>query len=134
MPLTKSFTNLVQDRAAHDPEFAASLQREGVDTIPAPLSLRGALRLIWLAAKYPILGNGDVQIAGTASRLGVRRRSPSAAMNRLLAGISVRRRNRTYHYRRHNEPGAGGPRRVVTSASVGIYSFGGSPGNWPSLR
>lgn len=32
MPVTKSFKGLVQHRAAHDPEFAAALMREGIDT------------------------------------------------------------------------------------------------------
>jgi hypothetical protein len=32
MPLTKSFKELVQDRAARDPEFAAALLRE--DPVP----------------------------------------------------------------------------------------------------
>jgi hypothetical protein len=31
MPLKKSFNELVQDRAARDPEFAAALLREGID-------------------------------------------------------------------------------------------------------
>jgi hypothetical protein len=28
-----------------------------------PLTLRDGLRLIWQAAKYPVLGNGDYQLA-----------------------------------------------------------------------
>lgn len=46
----------------HDPDFASSLKRENTDTIPAPLTMRGALRLIWQAAKYPILGNEDWRV------------------------------------------------------------------------
>jgi hypothetical protein len=34
-----------------------------IQNFPAPLSMREALRLIWQAASYPILGNGDAQIA-----------------------------------------------------------------------
>ena len=33
------------------------------ETTTAPLTLRDGLRLIWRAAKYPILGNGDYQLA-----------------------------------------------------------------------
>jgi hypothetical protein len=33
MALTKSFTELVQRRVSHDPEFAAALLREGIDTM-----------------------------------------------------------------------------------------------------
>lgn len=33
MLLTKSFKDLVQSRAARDPEFAAALLREGIDTM-----------------------------------------------------------------------------------------------------
>ena len=32
MPLTKTFKELVQRRASCDPEFAAALLREGIDT------------------------------------------------------------------------------------------------------
>ena len=71
---------------------------------------------------------------GTAARLGVRRRSRSAGMDRWLTGTSVRSRNRACHYRRRSEPGAAGRRRVATSASAVTCSSGGSPGNWPSLR
>ena len=39
MPLTKSFNELVQNRAANDPEFAASLLREAAET--PPLTMRG---------------------------------------------------------------------------------------------
>jgi hypothetical protein len=35
MALTKSFKELVQSRVARDPDFAAALLREGIDTIPA---------------------------------------------------------------------------------------------------
>jgi hypothetical protein len=48
MPLTKSFNDLVQNRAANDPEFAAALLRETTDTPPP--TMREALRRIWLAA------------------------------------------------------------------------------------
>jgi len=75
MPPTKSFTELVQSRAANDPEFAAALLREGADTTPAPLTMREALRLIWRAAKYPILGNGDVQLAQQADAEALERAS-----------------------------------------------------------
>ena len=33
MALTKSFKDLVQRRVSHDPEFAAALLREGIDTM-----------------------------------------------------------------------------------------------------
>jgi hypothetical protein len=33
MALTKSFKELVQRRVSHDPEFAAALLREGIDTM-----------------------------------------------------------------------------------------------------
>ena len=55
MPLTKSFNDLVQNRAANDPEFAAALLRDTADA--PPLTTRDALRQIWLAASYPIRGN-----------------------------------------------------------------------------
>jgi len=71
---------------------------------------------------------------GTAARLGVRRRSPLAGVDRWLAGTSVRSRNRACHYRRRSEPAAAGRRRVATSASALICSSGGSPGSWLSLR
>jgi len=61
MPLTKSFNELVQNRAANDPDFAAALRRE-VAT-PPPLTTREALREIWQAASYPIRGNEDWRIA-----------------------------------------------------------------------
>jgi hypothetical protein len=38
MPLTKSFNELVQNRAANDPNFAAALARETVST--PPLTMR----------------------------------------------------------------------------------------------
>jgi hypothetical protein len=61
-PSTRSFRKLAQDRMTHDPDFASSLKRENTDTIPAPLTMREALRLIWQAAKYPILGNEDWRV------------------------------------------------------------------------
>jgi hypothetical protein len=61
MPLTKSFNDLMQIRAAKDPEFAAALLRETSDT--PPLTMREALRQIWKAASYPIRGNEDWRIA-----------------------------------------------------------------------
>ena len=61
MPLTKSFNDLVQNRAANDPEFAAALRRE--NTATPPLTMREALREIWKAASYPIRGNEDWRIA-----------------------------------------------------------------------
>jgi hypothetical protein len=60
MPLTKSFNELVQNRAANDPEFAVALRRETADT---PLTMHKALRQIWRAASYPIRGNEDWRIA-----------------------------------------------------------------------
>jgi DUF917 family protein len=69
-----------------------------------------------------------------AADMGTGLRSPSAGMNRLRAGSSVHRWNRTRHCRRRNEPAAGDRRRAATIASAAIYSFGGSPGNWRSLR
>jgi hypothetical protein len=44
MLLTKSLNDLVRSRAANDPEFAAELPREGIDT--PPLTMREALRRI----------------------------------------------------------------------------------------
>jgi hypothetical protein len=41
MPLTKSFNELVENRAANDPEFAAAL-REAADT--PPLTVAGGLQ------------------------------------------------------------------------------------------
>jgi len=35
MPLTKSFNELVQNRMANDPDFAAALLHEGIDTMLA---------------------------------------------------------------------------------------------------
>ncbi len=35
MALTKSFRELVQNRVARDPDFAAALLREGIDTMLA---------------------------------------------------------------------------------------------------
>jgi hypothetical protein len=61
MPLTKSFNDLVQNRAASDSEFDAALLRETVDT--PPLTTRDALREIWKAASYPIRGNEDWRVA-----------------------------------------------------------------------
>ena len=61
MPLTKSFNDLVRSRAASDPEFAAALLREAIDT--PRLTMREALREIWKAASYPIRGNEDWRIA-----------------------------------------------------------------------
>lgn len=46
MSLTKSFNDLVQNRAANDPEFAAALRE--ADGLP-PLTMRDALRQIWEA-------------------------------------------------------------------------------------
>jgi hypothetical protein len=60
MPLTKSFNDLVQNRAANDPEFAAALRE--ADGLP-PLTMRDALRQIWEADPYPILGNEDARVA-----------------------------------------------------------------------
>ena len=72
---------------------------------------------------------------GTAASLGVRRQSlADAGMYRWLGGIAVRSRNQACHCRSRSEPGAGDWPLVATSASAAIYSFGGSPGNWPSPR
>jgi hypothetical protein len=60
--LTRSFNELVQGRAARDPAFAAALQCEADDATAPPLTMREALRLIWQAAKYPILGNDDWRV------------------------------------------------------------------------
>jgi hypothetical protein len=46
----------------HESDFAAALLREGNDMASPPLTMREALRLIWLAAKYPILGNEDWRV------------------------------------------------------------------------
>ena len=55
---------------------------------------------------------------GTASRLGVMQRWPSAGTYRSLRRISVRIRNRAYRYRQRSEPAAGGRHRVGSSASA----------------
>ncbi len=73
-------------------------------------------------------------IGGTVARLGVRRRSPLAGMDRWLGGTSVQSRNRACHYRRRTEPGAADRPRAATNASAVICSSGGSPGSWPSPR
>jgi hypothetical protein len=56
------YQELVQDQMTHDPDFAAALKRENTDATSAPLTMRDALRLIWQAAKYPILGNEDWRV------------------------------------------------------------------------
>lgn len=83
MALTKSFRDLVQRRAAADPDFAAALRREGIDPMltggtntgntamtkqedtrpKAPLTFGEALCKVWEADKYPILGNEDWRAA-----------------------------------------------------------------------
>jgi hypothetical protein len=70
----------------------------------------------------------------TGANLGVRRQQRLTGMSRWLVGISVRIRNRAYHYRPRTEPEAVGRRRAVTSAFADFCSSGGSPGNWLSLR
>jgi hypothetical protein len=50
MPLTKSFNDLVLNRGANDPDFAAALLRE--TTATPPFTMREALREIWKAASY----------------------------------------------------------------------------------
>jgi hypothetical protein len=60
MPLTKCFNELVQNRTANDLEFATAL-REAAGT--PPLTMREALRQIWEADRYPILGNEDAHVA-----------------------------------------------------------------------
>jgi hypothetical protein len=55
-------------------------------------------------------------------------------VNRSRGGISIHKRNRTCHCRHRNEPAAGDRRHVATIASAAIYSFGGLPENWRSLR
>ena len=73
--------------------------------------------------------------AGTAASLGVRRQSlADAGVYRWRAEISVRSLNQAYHCRPRSEPAAGDWPLSPTSAFVGIYSFAGSPGNWPSPR
>jgi hypothetical protein len=63
MALTKGFRDLVQSRAARDPDFAAALTREDGTTSEPPLTMGEALRQIWLADKYQILGNEDWRAA-----------------------------------------------------------------------
>ena len=60
---TRPLGELIRRRAASDPAFAAAFQLEDVDAIAPPATMREALRLIWQAAKYPILGNGDYEVA-----------------------------------------------------------------------
>jgi len=48
---------------AQGKKIAATVHIVEAPDASAPLSLRDALRLIWQAARYPILGNGDAQIA-----------------------------------------------------------------------
>lgn len=43
------------------------MTRQRIDTPPSPLTLRDALRAIWEADKYPILGNEDWRAAATLS-------------------------------------------------------------------
>jgi hypothetical protein len=71
---------------------------------------------------------------GTASRLGVRRRSPSTETARSRVGISVHSWNRTCHYKWRTEPAAEDQPRVATIASAAIYSFAGLLGSWPFVR
>lgn len=65
MPLTKSFNELVRNRAASDPAFAAASLYEAADA--RPLTMRDALRQIWEADRYPILGNEDARVAARMS-------------------------------------------------------------------
>src|SRR5271165_3023208 len=75
-----------------------------------------------------------VQEEGTVASLGVRRQLRFAVAYRWLGGISVRSRNRACHCRPRSEPGGADWPLLATSASAAIYSFGDSPGNWPSPR
>jgi hypothetical protein len=56
------FQELVRNHMTQDPDFSTALVRENTDTTPTPLTMRDALRLIWQAAKYPILGNEDWRV------------------------------------------------------------------------
>jgi hypothetical protein len=87
----------------------------------------------WLES---IFANGHAETIerGTAASSGVKRLSASVGMDRWLARISVQRQSRECHYRQRNGPEAAGRRHVATTASVEICPYGGSPGNWPSLR
>jgi hypothetical protein len=71
MPLTRSFSELVERLAASDPDFEAALRQEGRDRtmsgeegregIPMTLA-RQALLAFAKAWTYPILGNEDVPV------------------------------------------------------------------------
>ena len=78
---------------------------------------------------------GDIHDYGTAASLGVRQQSlVDASVYRWLDETSVRSLNQACRCRPRNEPGAGDWPLAATSASAAIYSFAGSPGNWPSPR
>src|SRR4249920_2433800 len=75
----------------------------------------------------PRLSIGQLNVTGTAAKLGVTRLRPFAGADRWLARISVRSRSREYHYKRHIEPEAADRRRVVTIAYADFCSSAGSP-------
>jgi hypothetical protein len=59
MPLTRSFTELVERQMASEPAFAEALRREGMNSMtPARMALL-AFAKAWT---YPILGNEDVPV------------------------------------------------------------------------
>jgi hypothetical protein len=70
-------------------------------------------------------------ISGTVARLGVRRRSPLAGMDRWMVGTSVRSRSRACRYRRQNEPAAADRPCVATICSP---SPACSTTGWPRSR
>jgi hypothetical protein len=77
MPLTKSFNELMQNRAANDPEFATALRRETIDA--PPLTMREALHEIWEADRYPILGNEDWRASAILMREALARAASATA-------------------------------------------------------
>jgi hypothetical protein len=108
MPLTKSFDDLVQNRAANDPEFAAALRRE--TTATPPLTIREALRQIWKAASYPMGGNEDWRIAArmdteALSGQGMRCRTQRSAGIRDVDRGSSRPADSGHRTRRHHVGG-----------------------------
>jgi hypothetical protein len=77
MPLTKSFNELMQNRAANDPEFAAAGRRETIDT--PPLTMREALHEIWEADRYPIFGNEDWRTSAAFTKEALARAATATA-------------------------------------------------------
>src|ERR1700761_239602 len=123
-PHTVNPRTITVDKNAAYPKAAAEMKKDG------ELWRRSRLRQV----KY--LNNIIEQDhrRGDWCKTGVRRQQRLAGKSRCLYGISVRIRNRAYHYRLLTEPEAVGRRLAVTSALADLCSSGGSPGDWLSLR